>query len=153
MPDYPCPNCPKSFKRKYSLNVHRDRVHVGVPTHHCDRCGRGFFERRALKRHWLSTGHHGGPVNDGDQQNQQQQQPLPQITSTPIIEKEETINKNCELIHVDDDVDAGVSIRVPDVLRVVDDDRLVQELPEYALEMLPPSTKSRPCFKVSVKID
>ena len=44
-----CDQCDKSFIDKKSLNVHKNKLHVGQLN--CNRCEKQFFTKQALKRH------------------------------------------------------------------------------------------------------
>ena len=46
MPEWPCPDCGKKFKRKFDLNRHRVTVHLGVRNFPCDLCGKRFADMK-----------------------------------------------------------------------------------------------------------
>ena len=50
MPEWPCPDCGKKFKRKFDLNRHRVTVHLGVRNFPCYLCGKRFADMKVRGR-------------------------------------------------------------------------------------------------------
>ncbi|KAG7165443.1 Gastrula zinc finger protein XlCGF26.1-like 1 [Homarus americanus] len=47
---FPCPYCPLSFKRRYTLQEHV-RIHIGARPYACRSCGKTFTQRSSLLKH------------------------------------------------------------------------------------------------------
>lgn len=47
---FPCPYCPLSFKRRYTLQEHV-RIHMGSRPYACRSCGKAFTQRSSLLKH------------------------------------------------------------------------------------------------------
>lgn len=47
---FPCPYCPMSFKRKYTLQEHI-RIHLGYRPYSCSNCGKAFTQSSSLGKH------------------------------------------------------------------------------------------------------
>lgn len=56
LPDWPCPDCGKKFKRKFDLNRHRVTVHLGVRNFPCDLCGKRFADLKVNGHFILANG-------------------------------------------------------------------------------------------------